>query len=106
MAKVRYECTTPPHNKWWEIEYDEDMHGYTTWWGKIGYAASGSKPKRFQQRWRCEAAYGGKIQEKINKDYHFVGTLIGTVADFSGENPVKEKRKEPERNQFDVFGKM
>ena len=99
MAKVRYECTTPPHNKWWEIEYDEDMLGYTTWWGKIGCTPSGFKEKRFQSKWRCEAAYGRKVEEKLNKSYHKVEQL------FSSTNKTT-KIEEPERNQFDVFGKM
>ena len=99
MAKVRYECTTPPHNKWWEIEYDEDMLGYTTWWGKIGCTPSGFKEKRFQSKWRCEAAYGNKVNEKLSKGYRLIS---------KGRGPIKsgEEKKEPERNQFDVFGKM
>ena len=99
MNRVRYECTTPPHNKWWEIEYNEDMLGYTTWWGKIGSAAQGSTPKRFRLERACVAAYGRKVEEKLNKSYHKVEQL------FSSPNKTTEK-EESIGNQFDVFGKM
>ncbi len=98
MARVRYTCTTPPHNKWWEIEYDEDMHGYTTWWGRIGEPPRGSRNKRFPSEWRCENACKAKVAEKYNKGY------------------IREKHKSPSRKatkkkealvkSFDIFGKM